>query len=978
MLDAMGAVDVALDRVLDWHRGDDILGKEQTLRDLLAARGEDANVATLRRMIAVKKPSGPQAQLIYELLRALPATVRTSVYAADPELEARLKQALPVQARDADFGPDLKLDAVVSEMRRTLDDADLWSAQEVKDGEGNTTSRLQPTTRSLLISLLQAGAGSVAAEVANRYRQEWMTNELTSLGLWVSSVGVSYDKDAAPLAVVEEDSGKWAVPTPYIPPGAEAAGLTGLSLEWLLQWLTKDYATWIELDSTGNRRGAFKRAGWGFYTVVWWPGGYFEVSGPGFDIARIDSLLDGKVFRAGSGMVVEWRIHLAPESTDPNAAQILQLSADSFELRDIFFGMEGLSVSIARLAATGVQMKGDTSLGPGLNVAGKVLGTLDLLYAIMDGLVAISNLVVQTLKAKGDAEGAAVLASDILARLQGRFASTMAATSVNAEGLVVGYEAERSAEGMEAERKGALLVIESVSVGDESSPWQAFVLNTQSGADAPRNIKNWDRLLQLRALRDSGALSDAEREEMARLEQDALEVILSVSLSRVDLEGVRLAVTDSEKQMLEARVEEIAADRLYAQADVAPFDETQGASPHDLDASGEMSPLEALRAAGDGSPEARLMQFHTIVHGLEVTRPGGPEDSPALALDRLHFETPTGDVAVDASILSTDALELAVLAEGFVPETAAHPSFPAPIAGDRSIHGVNLQAGAATITIGRVDKLLEKLFGPGGSTEPRALLEYLRDVEGDLRFVVRPALGDDAAGLCAAFMRRDICERTMSNMPTVALPVDVQLRRGGALTITIPANIPLVGMFKVLIPLLNQVDDIADLIEIIQKRFPDTTPPEQAQAERDALRQTLEQDGVALTIDALRSWLEQNGQANVEVQGSNLTWRPLQYDSGPGRTLTIRWGNSGGVPLKFAALAADGPIILELTVLPFELPSWVTGRFDEYYFAARGLHVDASIKATVRLLDQSPDKIRVEIDGLGLRELLALGRGPRQ
>ena len=56
----------------------------------------------------------------------------------------------------------------------------------------------------------------------------------------------------------------------------------------------------------------------------------------------------------------------------------------------------------------------------------------------------------------------------------------------------------------------------------------------------------------------------------------------------------------------------------------------------------------------------------------------------------------------------------------------------------------------------------------------------------------------------------------------------------------------------------------------------------------------------------------------------------------------------------------------------------MTGQFDEYYFAARGLHVDGSIKATVRLLDQSPDKVRVEIEGLGLRELWALGRGPRQ
>jgi len=119
-----------------------------------------------------------------------------------------------------------------------------------------------------------------------------MTNELTNLGLWVSSVGVWYDKDDAPLAVVEEDSGKWAAPTPYIPPGAEAAGFTGLSLEWLLQLLSKNYATWIESDSTRNRTGAFTRTSWGFYTLVGWPGGYFEVSGPGFDIARIDSLLE--------------------------------------------------------------------------------------------------------------------------------------------------------------------------------------------------------------------------------------------------------------------------------------------------------------------------------------------------------------------------------------------------------------------------------------------------------------------------------------------------------------------------------------------------------------------------------------------------------------------------------------------------------------------------------------------------------------
>ncbi len=949
LLDALGIVDVALERALDDENPGAALSFERILRDLLAARSVDANVATLRRLIAERRPTGPQAHLIYELLRVLPAPTRTEIYAADPEVEARLKAALPSGVRDSDFGPDLRMNAAVDTMLRILDAEDVWAAAE-PTGENDTPRRLQPTTRSLLISILQGGGGSAAAEVATRYWREWMESELSDLGLEMADGIVTYsgsiDSGSVGSMIVgtESETTKGRLGAPYVPRGAEAVGWTGLSLERMLQRLTENYATWIDLAEVEKRRSTSERAGWGLYTVVAWPD-FLEVSGTGFDIIQIDSLLDGMVFRVGSGSVTEWRIELAPEST-PDSAKVLRLSADTIELRDVFFGMEGLSMSVARLAITGVDLRGDTTLGPGLNVKGKVYGTLDLLYAVIDGLIAIGNLTVQTLAQEGNTEGAVALASDILARLQGRFSSSMAATSIEAEGLVVGAEADGV---------GAVLMTEEVHIGEEGSEWQAFRANSQGGAE------NWDRLLALRVRRDEGDLGADERAELARLEQDALEVVLGVGLSRVEIGEIRLAVTQREKEVMEARVERIAADRIFVQADADPLDEEAGAGPHDLDASGDLSPLEALRASGTGSPEARLMQFHTIVHGLEVTPADSDGDLPPLVLDRLHFEAPTGEVRIEVRLASAEALELSVLAEGFVPEAAAHPSFPTPLAGDRTIHGVNVTAGTTTITIRRLDALMEALSGSEeheSGTAPSNLADYLRAMEGDLRFVVRALPG-------TTWLPEGMAE----------LEVDARLERGGALTLTVPLLEAAGGPST--LPLLDDVTDIDDIIDFYQTHFPDTTPPDQAAAERNALRTILKEDHVDLAIDALRVWLEHNNQAHVEVIGQDVTWRPDMLEFGRSRTVTFHWGTSGGVPVTFTALAADGPILLDLTILPFDLPS-VTGQLGHYHVAANGVHLDRAIKAISRLLDLTPDDLQVEIGGVGVREVWALGRGAKK
>jgi hypothetical protein len=1044
-LDGLGAVDALLDAVLENARNEPELGVVPVVRRVLLLRDASFNAATARRLVALTEPTGPQAHLVYEVLKALPADHVQALYTADAGLESMLKAALPASVRaSTEFGPELALQSAAAAMAALLRDAALWEPAPAGDGK----VRLQGTTRSLLGAMIQAGAGELAAEIATHFYKRdppprpedaatpeeleeiaymrWMDPDLRMLGLlhaddpnphgsvWVYEPGRQE-------TVIDTLAGKPRIGGPDVKlkwglkglPLIEHLGWKGIPLERLLESLSRDYSIWIEL---GEERIAFEpetppvksensetdqesekthkadkkkrkletRAPFGFTLQE---GLQVRIGGPGFSIAQIDAWLQGMIVRIGRGRVSEWSVTVRREGEDK--ARVAETNAQFIEIEDLFFGQQSMAINIGRLALTQASASGDIAENV-KDLPGKLLAGLDLFFAIQDGMFTFVNMIAQSITQSGAVAGSKLMASDLLMRARVGFQSRLAASAIEVDGLVLSFAGPQG---------GAVMAFDSISAQAKESPW-GFQTSTASGAES------WDELLALRVKRDRGQLNEQEKTRLIQLEEDALELVFGATLEGVSIEGLRLAVTSKQKVLLQTKVKIIAADRIEAEARIDALPQDEGSAALDFDASGDVSPLEALRAAGNNTPDARLMKFQAIIDGLDVVdepdaeRAQGAEAEQSLLMQGLHFTSPLGGLSIDAQSAGAGQLTLRVLQDVAL-ESAQdtstdrfagdrHKTFPDPLAGDRLVHAKDVTLGAVTLSIDDVPGMLQALAPQqegAESFDPHDAYGYLHELEGNIGLVVRvPRRGADPLELQPATARIDRPGK-----------VEVRGLPGGVRRITIKK---LFEHYDRALDVWKQATDFYEdakrEYERLRDRYLPTADTSDAEAARQAaalaaqeralaearqqVRDRLNEELRELTVEAIKKWLEDEGFAHVEVTGTGLSWLPSDYD-GNVRTLHFDWGEpETGIPFEITAVLAkgDAPSAVEVKVKPFALPM-LSGHLGSVYYAGENFHLDAAVTVTAQLLSLAPDKLRVQIDdkkkSMGLEGLWILAQG---
>jgi len=549
-------------------------------------------------------------------------------------------------------------------------------------------------------------------------------------------------------------------------------------------------------------------------------------------------------------------------------------------LKAFMLGMEGLSVRIEDVNLTEVHAEGDMVMAERAGRVGQLLSGMGLLFAMQGGLQAIAELVIKAIIQKGEPHSALIMASDVLARSSGRFSSLS----------VVGVSKDDA----------GVFTADTIHVGSELSPWPAFVMRSVDGVEDRR------RLFELREKREHRPLEDAERAELARLEEDALELVVSVGASHVSIKGLALVATDDGKRSFESELTRIEADRIYLQADTDAADEATGLGAHDLDRSGTASPLELLRASGDASAEARLLQFHAIISGLQTTPTETAQIGPTMLLEGLEFQSAAGGLALKAQGVSAGSMALSILADRFVPDAPDEMAPPTmePRAGDRLTVAESLKIAHLMLSIERTDDLLaawsSKEKPPPSEQDAEAqtqmLMKFLHDLSGTATFslhVKAPDLGrlGKMAGVPA--------------WPQVQL-VQVELQKGGKLKWRLlGARLPQFA--------LQFVDSIDELYAHYQTILQTTAKLGQmagasseptpsghdraSAAQQDELYKSLPAFKRGLEVEGLRKWLETESKASfayVEVVGSNVRWEPTHYEFDPDSAVTRRGDLTAG------------------------------------------------------------------------------------
>jgi Domain of unknown function (DUF4157) len=690
--------------------------------------------------------------------------------------------------------------------------------------------------------------------------------------------------------------------------------------------------------------------------------GMVEIVGNELTMSGSKGFFDDAVMHTGPGRLegLVLRYKYAERRTPDQPSSV---SADLLDLQDMTITMPDGVYSIRHLRITGAAVSADLKTGrPFIQITGaRMDGLIDLFFVFYDALLAIIDIITESIRPDGVVEGAEALATSIATRFQNRIAVTANASSALFEGLVC----------------PGIGSIDRVMIGDETdSTVNAVALSLMSNVD-------WDRLSELRDRWSRGKiLSDDEQTELMRLERQVLSVALDVEVGPFEATGVRTVLSGKNaEENVKVAVDVISRERSRVKAVLDSVKRgaeipTEGGIP------GTSTPLSALAALDDGIYKARLVVLSGIIGQTSIVPDVEQTGAPGATVEggALNFEggrllvLPDGTLQVEVtdSVLQDlllRARELGIqlnvhdlqvgsstaqrIGSEFGPLAAPAEGFPAGKEGDWLVIFGGIAVNDVGLTIDDVMKLFPET-GEEKTCESPEFLELLDGLSGTL--TVEGQLTVPAPGALGG--------------PSTVTPLsfEVIVKNGVARFVGISAP-------------LRRISDFAYETFLCKPSAAPAPPPMVSGPEPPPMPwkeqfQEWAKSGINAIEQGIEKMVEQGlGVTKPSITGHGLQWRMDSVDlTDVATSLEFDWAPGQAMPVDVRLRVVPGPgapARMEVSFHPFVLDRAV-GVVKGTPVLIDKLALTRDIMLTINFAGLKPRRVSLPLEGIEIHELRLL------